>query len=256
MRKMFATVLLASLAGAWPAQAAQRELHFVTQPFPPFIEERADGSVGGVLVAILQEACRRLDWRCDVQLMVWKRALLTIEQGGADGLLLAQDVPERRAVMDLSLPVVNSRYGLFVLSDAGFGYRQPSDLAGHAVAVYGPSLSQTNCANLLKGVPDASMLVEKDAETVLRKLSAGRYGPQALAFSNEDVARYWMAQDRIDNLRLLASIQPLSYLYGFTRSRLRPGTVEAFNQALDSMCRDGALRRLSAPSGVRLSSCR
>nr|WP_199064772.1 transporter substrate-binding domain-containing protein [Chromobacterium sp. ASV5] len=238
------------------AQAASRELVFVSQAFPPFIEQSEDGRVSGALVTILQEACRRLNWRCSMQMMVWKRALLMIEQGKADGMLLAQDAPERRATMELSLPVLSSRYGLYVQSGATFGYRKAADLAGHAMAVYGPSLSQTNCQRLIQGVPGVALEVEKDPETVLRKLSAGRYGAQGVAFSNEDIARYWIAQDGISNLKRLASVQALRYHYGFTRSRLQPGTVEAFNHALEAMCRDGTLKRLAEPSGVRLASCR
>ncbi|WP_083370098.1 substrate-binding periplasmic protein [Chromobacterium sphagni] len=238
------------------AEAAPRELSFVTQLFPPFISQSAAGKPGGALVVILQEACRRLSWRCDVQIMVWKRALLTINQGGADGLVLVQDAPERRAVMELSRPVLSSSYGLYVQGGAALRYRRPADLTGRNMAVYGPSLSQDNCERLVKGVPGVSVAVELDPETVLRKLAAGRYGKEAVAFSNDDVARYWMRRDGLSNIRQLAEVRPLTYLYGFTRSRVRPGMLAEFNRALDDMCRDGSLQRLAAPSGIRLAPCR
>ncbi|KMN47828.1 hypothetical protein VL04_01290 [Chromobacterium violaceum] len=247
--------LLLACAGA-QAQAASRELYFVTQLFPPFITQSADGKLDGALVAILREACRRADWNCKVQAMVWKRALLTVSQGGADGLVLAQDAPERRAVMELSKPVLASSYGLYVKADSAMRYRQPADLAGKTLAVYGPSLSQTNSERLVQGVAGVNLTVELDPETVLRKLGAGRYGHNAVAFSNDDVARYWIKRDGLGNLRKLAEVKPLTYLYGFTRSRVKPGMLETFNRALDGMCRDGSLARLAAPSGIRLATCR
>ncbi|VEB43926.1 Uncharacterised protein [Chromobacterium violaceum] len=64
--------------------------------------------------------------------------------------------------------------------------------------------------------------MELDPETVLRKLGAGRYGHNAVAFSNDDVARYWIKRDGLGNLRKLAEVKPLTYLYGFTRSRVKP----------------------------------
>ncbi|MEO3959022.1 hypothetical protein [Chromobacterium piscinae] len=99
--------LLLACAGA-QAHAASRELYFVTQLFPPFITQDADGRLDGALVAILREACRRSSWNCTVQAMVWKRALLTVSQGGADGLVLAQDAPERRAVISRCWPAATA----------------------------------------------------------------------------------------------------------------------------------------------------
>ncbi|MGC0150902.1 substrate-binding periplasmic protein [Chromobacterium vaccinii] len=252
--RLWAALLLAC-AGA-PADAAARDLYFVTQLFPPFITEGAGGKLDGAMIVILREACRRADWNCTVQAMVWKRALLTISQGGADGLVLAQDAPERRAVMELSKPVLASSYGLYAKSGSALRYRGPSDLAGRTVAVYGPSLSQANSERLIQGVPGVRLAVEPDPETVLRKMAAGRYGGEAVAFSNDDVARYWMRRDGLANLNKLAEVRQLTYLYGFTRSRVRTGMLETFNRALDDMCRDGSLKRLAAPSGIRLASCR
>ena len=247
--------LLLACAGA-QAQAASRDLYFVTQLFPPFITQDAGGQLDGALVAILREACRRASWNCRVQAMVWKRALLTVGQGGADGLVLAQDAPERRAVMELSKPVLASSYGLYVQSGSALRYRQPGDLAGKTMAVYGPSLSQTNSERLVQGVSGVSLSVELDPETVLRKLAAGRYGANAVAFSNDDVARYWIKRDGLANVRKLAEVKQLTYLYGFTRSRVKPGMLETFNRVLDDMCRDGSLARLTAPSGIQLATCR
>ncbi|WP_145964120.1 substrate-binding periplasmic protein [Chromobacterium phragmitis] len=252
--KRLAVLLLACVG--MQAGAASRDLYFVTQLFPPFITQDSSGKPDGALVVILQRACARLGWNCNVQIMVWKRALLTISQGGADGLVLAQDAPERRAVMELTKPVLTSSYGLYALSGNGLRYRQPSDLARRNVAVYGPSLSQTNCEKLVAGVAGVNMTVELDPETVLRKLSAGRYGAEAVAFSNDDVARYWIRQDTLSNVRQLAEVKQLAYLYGFTRSRLKPGMVEEFNRALDEMCKDGELSRLASSYGMRLASCR
>ncbi|POZ63356.1 substrate-binding periplasmic protein [Chromobacterium alticapitis] len=233
-----------------------REMEFVSQPFPPFIIQEPSGRVSGALVDILHEACRRLEWRCSMHMMVWKRALLMIEQGSADGLLLAQDVPERRAAMALSRAVVASGYALFGLAGSARPYRAPSDLSGRTVAVYGPSLSQTNCERLLKGVPGVDMAVELDSETVMRKLSAGRYGKDGLAFSNLDVARSIILANHYAGVRQVAQIQSLTYHFGLTRSRLQPGVAEAMERTLAAMCLDHTLQRLSGPYGVQAAACR
>ncbi len=188
--------------------------------------------------------------------MVWKRALLMISLGEADGLVLAQDAPERRAVMELSRPVLLSSYGLYARNGNPLRYRQPADLSGRRLAVYGPSLSQTNCEKLVHGVPGVELAVELDPQTVLRKLSAGRYGNEGLAFSNDDVARYWIRRDGLSNLHQAAEVKTLAYLYGFTRSRVQPGMLDEFNRALDEMCRDGSLQKLAAPYGIRPAACR
>jgi len=250
------TLLLAALLCISTAvEAAPRSLLFVTQIFPPIIENAGGDKLGGAQVEILQEACRRLDWRCEVRAMVWKRALRTISLGEADGLLLVQDVAERRAVMELSLPVLLSSYALYVVNGNPLRYRQPADLSGHVLAVYGPSLSQANSEQLLQGVAGVTEQVEPDPQTVLRKLAAGRYGAAAVAFSNADIARYWILQDGLSSVHQLATIKSISYMFGFTRSRLQPGTLDAFNQVLLSMCRDGSMSRLAGRYGLLAAGC-
>ncbi|UTH73063.1 ABC transporter substrate-binding protein [Chromobacterium sp. IIBBL 290-4] len=253
MRKILWLALSLVLAQAYAD--GEKKMVFVSQPFPPFVIEGADGRVSGALVDILHEVCRRLSWRCDMQMMVWKRALLMMEQGSADGMLLAQNVPERRAVMALSRPVVASGYALYGLADNAQPYHGPADLSGRTLAVYGPSLSQTNCERLAQGVPGVTVVVERDSETVMRKLSAGRYGRNALAFSNQDVARAIIQAERLPGLRLVAQVVPLTYHFGLSRKRLQPGMAEAMEKTLQAMCADHSLQRLAAPYGVTPAEC-
>ncbi|UJB30693.1 ABC transporter substrate-binding protein [Chromobacterium sp. Beijing] len=106
-----------------PVNAAT--LHFVTQDFPPFIEVTDKPQPQGLMVDTLVAVCQRLNWNCEIQAMVWRRALLLADEGKVDGIFPVQDTPERRMSLALSAPVYNSSYGLFATASSTFRYQRP-----------------------------------------------------------------------------------------------------------------------------------
>ena len=68
------------------AQRRRGHLHFATQDFPPFIEVSDKPQPQGLMVDVLVSACQRLGWSCEIQPMVWRRALLLAEEGKVDGI--------------------------------------------------------------------------------------------------------------------------------------------------------------------------
>ncbi|WP_197081546.1 MULTISPECIES: ABC transporter substrate-binding protein [unclassified Chromobacterium] len=253
---MLKSLSRAALALSLLPNAGAATLHFATQDFPPFIEVSDKPQPQGLMVDVLVSACQRLGWSCEIQPMVWRRALLLAEEGKVDGIFPVQDTPERRLSLALSAPVFNSSYGLFATASSNFRYQQPQDLALRRIAVYGPSITQNALDKLVAGLPNINITVENNQETVLKKLAALRYGADAVVFANEDVTRFLIRREALSGIRPLATIQPLTYLYGFPLKNVKPNTVADFNQALAAMCRDGTLPRLARRYNVRMAGCK
>ncbi|KMN77993.1 polar amino acid transport system substrate-binding protein [Chromobacterium alkanivorans] len=253
---MLKSLSSAALALSLSLHADAATLHFVTQDFPPFIEVTDKPQPQGLMVDTLVAVCQRLNWSCEIQAMVWRRALLLAEEGKVDGIFPVQDTPERRISLALSAPVYHSSYGLFATASSTFRYQQAQDLLNHRIAVYGPSVSQNALDKLIAGLPNMNITVENNQETVLKKLAAMRYGAEAVVFANEDVTRYIIRREALSGLRPLATIQPLTYLYGFPLKSVKPGMVADFNQALNALCHDGTLPRLARRYNVRMAACK
>lgn len=235
------------------AQEAMRPLYFLTEPFPPFTFETA-GRAAGPMVDTLQAVCARLQRPCRIDVMPWRRALLMAERGQADGLFTVVDIPERRQLFHISSPVLEARYVFFSANETAFKYRQPADLQGRNIGVYGPSATAAALDEIL-GKIDAAKSVETSNLTALRKLAGGRYGPDGLVLINEDVAANLIASESIPGLRRAGVARQLSYSFGLTRNLVSSALFEQFNSALAAVCESGQTRRIAQQYRLKASPC-
>lgn len=230
---------------------AVRNMHFVTESFPPFTFEQG-GLAVGPMVDVLNEACSRLHWQCEIEVMPWRRALALAEAGRVDGIFTVVDIPERRAKFHISPPVVKAHYSLYTLASRPLNYRAPADLAGREIGVYGPSATSRALQDLLAGVAGAAIRVERDNLTVLRKLAAGRYGTNGAALVNRDVANWLINTNAISGLKMTASVRDLQYSFGLSRIRTPEAAADEFASTLQQLCHEGRMRRIV--SGYRLAA--
>lgn len=245
----------AGLAGM-ATLASAAELRFVTEPLPPY-SFLADGRAAGPMVEVLQAACERLEWRCSVEILPWRRALRMAQAGEVEGMFSIVTPPyTARPRFHVSPAVVEGRYVL--LARSGEALRFDGDarvLAERVVGVYGPSAALDALKALVKDVPGARVQVEADNRSVLRKLAAGRYGDSGLALSNEDVARQLMREDGIGGLQTIGVVKTFGYAFGLNRRRVDAATAAAFAKALQDLCRSGRTAELLKPHGLSASAC-
>jgi polar amino acid transport system substrate-binding protein len=227
---------------------------FVTEALPPYVVER-QGRATGPLVDVLRAVCEQLKWRCDIQLLPWRRAWAQAETGQVDGIFPLLQTPEREALFLFSSPVIDARYALFSRSGQSYVYDGPASLKGHEVGVYGPSGTSSALTELTRDLPGLVIHTEPDNSTVLRKLGHGRYGEQGLAFINESVALWLLKQERLQGLQMAGSVREFTYGYGLVRARWTPGEVETFDEALQRSCRQGKTATLVRPYMVPASAC-
>lgn len=260
LRSLAVRLVTALLAGAGavsmaaPLPASQAARRFVTEALPPYVVER-EGRATGPLVDVLRSVCEQLRWRCDIQLLPWRRAYADAEAGRVDGIFPLLQTPEREALFLFSSPVIDARYALFSRGGLSYVYQGPASLKGREIGVYGPSGTSAALAELIHDVPGLVIHTEPDNSTVLRKLGHGRYGEQGLAFINESVALWLLRKEHLQGLQMAGSVREFTYGYGLVRTRWSPAEFEQFDEALQRNCRQGRNAALLRPYMVPASAC-
>lgn len=247
--------MLAGLAGMATTLAGATELRFVAEPLPPYSYE-IEGRPAGPLVDVMQAACARLDWRCSVEVLPWRRALRMGQAGEVDGVFAVVTPPTTRPKFHVSPPIIDARYLLFARSASALNFDGDARvLAGRSIGVYGPSGAQDALTALIHEVPGARAEIETDNRTVLRKLAAGRYGEEGLALANEAVAQQLMREDALTGLRPAGQVKSFGYAYGLNKERVDAATAATFAKALLELCRSGRTAELLRPYGLTASAC-
>jgi len=238
---------------AFSAAAHAADWHFGTEPFPPYTYALG-GHAAGPMADVLQTVCKRLQRRCVVDVMPWRRVLMLSENGELDGLFTVVDTPERRAAFRISAPVIEARYMFFAFKSDRFAYRRPQDLSHRTVGVYGPSATATTLLPLLEG-NEARAVIEPDNAMVLRKMEARRYGDDGLVFMNERVAEDLIARQGLSDLRPAGEAARFTYSFGFVPKRVSAVELAAFDAELAALCRSGLLQRLLTPHRMQAPPC-
>ncbi|MCE4553956.1 substrate-binding periplasmic protein [Roseateles cellulosilyticus] len=252
-----AAAALALFAASLAATAAPVRLHFVTKQFPPYAFVGADGEAAGPMADLLRSVCARAGWACSVSVLPWRRAYQVIEAGGADGIFPFVDTPARHAQYAMSPEVVRGRYVLLARACAP-GCDAPAWPPTGTIAAFGPSEASRTLTALLQTLPGAQPHLEPDAEVVVRKLLAGRYGDDGLALVNEAMAN-WQLSSRggpgAQALRPVRVVREFSYGYALTRKRGHEVLAQRLADELQAMCRSGETARLFKPYELVAADC-
>lgn len=247
-RMLRLSVCLFSSAWLSAEPAFSQPLTFVTQDFPPF-SYLEQGRVAGPAAALIRRVCQEMAVTCAIELLPWRRALLKVEQGAYQGVFLVGWNPERSAWLHFSPPLIKTEYGFFVRDSNPLVYRQPENINGYRVAVYGPSNTSSSLEKLSQQVAGVKVVLHHDDDTGLRQLAIGRVDA---VYSNRDVGRAMLERLGIQGIRYAGSHRQLSYYVGFAKAYVAPSQVAAFGQAYLKLLRSGEADALLRPYGVQL----
>ena len=249
-REFFLLFLSGVLFCLSAGQAFARDLHFVTEPFPPYNYLEA-GRAAGPMPEIVRAACERIAVHCHIEVMPWRRALQLAEQGKVDGAFALVRIPEREASFYLGPAVVDLTYTLFAQKTSLLRYQKQADLNGYTLAAYGPSGTLRTLQDLQASGGKFEIVQEVDNATVLRKLAAGRYGERGAVLINRDAANWLIREEGLDNLKEAGDLRRLAYHIGLSRKSVSEVTANRFHQALLALSRDGRLRAILKKHGLR-----
>lgn len=128
-RQIIATFLLCGLT--FCAQA--KTLRLLTEAWPPYVFEQ-EGQPAGLDYEVAREVLKRLNVDLQLHFMPWKRCLLEMNQGLADGILDIFRRPEREAYMQFAEePLSDVEFVLFFARSRPFPFRDLKDLRGRVI---------------------------------------------------------------------------------------------------------------------------
>jgi polar amino acid transport system substrate-binding protein len=237
-----ALALTAMLCLCRPAMAAEA-MHFVMEPFPPFVTDEK-GKPEGPFPEVVLAVCASIKVQCKLSIFPWRRAYAMAEKGLVDGIFVLIRSSERDREFYFTAPVLQTAYGVFVRQDSKLVYAAPADLNGYTVAAYGPSGTSTALEEVARQVPNCRIEIEVDNSSVIRKLSAGRYGELSAAVINRDVGLYLLAREHVSGVRIAGEIKKIDYAIGLSRKKVPPAQAEQFNAALRELIRNGTVRTI------------
>lgn len=237
MLRIYFAILLGLLAGA--AQASH-SLRFVTGEFNSFGAAMTNQAhaTSGPFVEVVHEVCARIRYRCVINQTPWRRALLMVEEGKADAIFAVFPTPPRKRKFRFTPPLVTSSLNVYVHRSAPYRYRQPQDLTGRLVHVFGPSGISYAVSERLQGI--ASVHEEPDNLRLIRKLNAGRYGDSP-AIMTADAARLLIGRLGLSEVQDAGVFEYRGYGFGFSRMTGKNAEFQEFMAGLRALMADGTI---------------
>lgn len=234
MRSLLLVLGLLLLAGNLTAD----DLHFVTEEFPPFSYSRGS-QAGGAISEVVQAVCSELGYHCSIEVHPWRRALRLAEDGLVDGIFTVIQSPARSQAFFITPMLVTSGYDFYTRRESDFIYRQPSDMRGKQIGVYGPSGTSFVLSEALKGVSAVDIQLVTDNQRLMLMLNAGRFGQNGVVVLNRDVARHLIEHNQLYGLRQAGHLSSISYGVGFSRKKVGAAQFELFNRSLAKLIKSG-----------------
>lgn len=235
--------------------ARAEALHFVTEEFPPFSFSRG-AQVGGAMTEVVQAVCQHLNYQCEFAVYPWRRSLQLAEDGLVDGIFTVIDSPARQQAFHITPMIVTSRYDVYSLRGNDFEYRQPSDLRGQVIGVYGPSGTSFVLGEVLRDVADVQIQMTTNNQRLMLMLNAGRFGRNGLVVLNSDVARHLTTHNASYRVRRAGHLAEISYGIGFSRKKVSEAQFQAFTRGLRQLTEQGQIATILQAHGLQPSNSR
>src|SRR5690606_8420098 len=125
---LFQRQILVALLCTLALAARAEPLRIVTEAWAPYVYEE-NGRPAGLDYEITAEVLRRLGVEAQLQFMPWKRCLLAMEQGQADGILDVFHNAEREpAMVYVAEPLSEVEFVLFYARKRPYAYHSLEDL--------------------------------------------------------------------------------------------------------------------------------
>jgi polar amino acid transport system substrate-binding protein len=218
------------------------ELKFNTQMFEPFNYD-IGGVVSGPTADIIRRVCSEMKITCTFNLLPWRRAQDEVAQGIAQGLFTIGWNEERAKTLYFSPALMNTEYGFFVRNDNQLKFKQPVDVKGYTVGVFGPSNTSFYLDKIKAEIKDLTIDMTPEDETAFKKLSLGRVDA---VYSNRDVGNFLIGKLNLNNLRYAGFHTGLKYYVGFSQKFTDKKLVDQFNAMFRQLHKRGVIQEILA----------
>jgi len=241
---LFAATVLAVLCLSAYGTADHDVLRVPISPYPPWRIIDDDGRITGIDVEVMQELCRRMGLKLEMEQAPFARCLLLLEHGDMDMGASLQKRPERELYLQYLTPpyILGSDKVFYVLRGSGVQIRSYSDLQGLRVGV----------------TPGTKYFPRFDNDKTLNKVAAKDYGHLITMLEGHRIDAFVYSASVGDYLVMIndCSHKIVHSPYRFTKalhgylaiSRHSPlaSRLEEFNRHLQQMIDEGVVEHIMA----------
>ncbi|MBF0449293.1 MAG: ABC transporter substrate-binding protein [Candidatus Magnetomorum sp.] len=216
-------------------------LSFATQNLEPFSYLSKEGYPSGPSIDIANAVCEEIKADCVIDLYPWRRAYYEVKMARVNGVFFIGKNPEREEWLKFSPPIIQTEYGFFVNKHNPIAYKNPIDITGYIVGVFGPSNTSASLNKIKHEMSDFYIDMEDNDESGFRKLSVERVNA---VYSNRDVGYSLLNKLKLENIRYAGPHRRLSYYFGFNPQLTPTRWIQLFNQAYVKLFHSGKIREI------------
>jgi len=220
--------------------ADKETIVFNTQDFAPF-SYIVGNTVSGPGSDIIRAVCNEMNISCKFNLLPWRRSQKEVEMGQAHALFVIGWNKKREKWLYFSHPIIKTEYGIFVRNDNPIVYKNPNDIKGYIVGVYGPSNTSRSLEKVKDVVKDIVIDLKSNDETGFKKLSVGRVDA---VYSNREVGFALMTKLNLHNIRYAGPSENLYYYIGFSKKFANKALVDKFNDTFKNLHQKGVINQI------------
>jgi polar amino acid transport system substrate-binding protein len=234
MKIQYLFVLLTFIANISVCQA---DLLLDTQDFSPYSYLKY-GMVDGPASAVISQVCAEMQIKCKLRMQSWTRAQYNVREGISHGLFILAKNKDREKWLYFSKPLFKAEYGVFVRKDNPMTFKNPEQLKGYMIGVYGPSNTSKQLTLMQQKVPEIVIDQRPNDEAGFRKLIHGR---DDAVFSNKDVGFMIIKEMNFKGIRYAGTYKSTDYYVGFSKKHTDYETVKQFNAAYLKLYKQGTI---------------
>lgn len=218
---------------------AAKPFLIVSDTYPPY-EYQENGIIVGFDVEILKAVSKEADIECDIKFFPWKRAMMMIESGKADGIFSMAHSKERENFVYFPpehLSIGKKR--IFANSNFKGDILAIQDLDGKRIGIvrgntYGEKFDNYNAC-----IKDEA----ENPDMLFKKLNVDRY---SLVIENENVAAFTIKKLSLKGIRPLSFIpHEVKYYIGISKkSKRAKELLDKISNALLRMKKSGKLEAI------------
>jgi polar amino acid transport system substrate-binding protein len=226
-----------------------KDLKFFGQDYPPF--NYLDGAKAtGALPEILKAACTITKDTCTVEVQPLKRALSLLETGEANGVVALLKNTDRDAIAIFSEPLIKSDMVYASLKTTA-DVKSTNEFKGWTLAAVAGSASAKIALAVTKENEGSKLVEDSDNDTVIKKMSAGRYGEKSAIIINEDVMSYLSKKNSISNLKKLFTAKSDEFGIYFSKKSMDQASIDKLNNAFSELKKNGDLAKILTKFGLK-----
>ncbi|MBC7714885.1 MAG: transporter substrate-binding domain-containing protein [Rhizobacter sp.] len=231
--------------------AFSKDYKFVGQTYEPFNWEQ-NGKVKGGMVEVVISACLKMHVKCSFEILPMKRQMGMLEKGTVDGVLSLIKNSDRESYSTLSVTIIKSNICLHARKGTFSKIVNATELNGTLIGATSTSSAAKIAEQIKASGKNIYIEYEVGLETIIKKLSAGRYGDRGLGIANEDVAASFMKGEKIKNVTSVYVAETGHFGVLFSKKNVDEKFIEKFNKTVVLMKKSGEVAKLLKPYGLQI----